>query len=373
MERGIVARYRSWLALPDGLEAVTLGEGDTPLLRLARLERRLGLGVPLYAKLEGHNPTGSFKDRGMTVAVSLARHRGRRAVICASTGNTAASAAAYAARGGMGAFVILPAGAVAAGKLAQAVAYGAVVVEVEGNFDAALSIVREMSRRYPVELVNSINPARLEGQKTAAFEICDELGDAPHYLAIPVGNAGNITAYWKGFSEYRQRGLTSRGPMMLGFQAAGAAPLVAGHPVKRPQSVATAIRIGRPASWEGAVRARDESGGLFEAVTDAAILQAQEALAREEGIFCEPASAASVAGVIKLAQGGYFERASGPIVAVLTGSGLKDPDRALAMGRPGQTVRAEATVEAVAAVLESWDGASPAGAGVEGVSVGARP
>ena len=354
--RGVVERYRSFLPVPDDLEPVSLGEGGTPLVRLTRIERRARLPVPLYAKVEGQNPTGSFKDRGMTVAVSLARHRGRRAVICASTGNTAASAAAYAARAGMAAFVILPEGAVALGKLAQAIAHGAVVVEVAGSFDRALELVREMSRRFSLELVNSLNPMRLEGQKTAAFEICDELGEAPGYLAIPVGNAGNITAYWKGFNEYAQAGRVRTRPVMLGFQAAGAAPLVLGRPVEHPESVATAIRIGRPASWQGAVQARDESGGLFEAVSDEAILAAQESLAREEGIFCEPASAASVAGVLQLARRGYFDGASRPVVCVLTGSGLKDPDRARAMVRPGQVRKVAADPEAVAAVLREVGG-----------------
>ncbi len=330
--RGIVERYREWLPLPDEAVAVSLGEGDTPLVRLQRLEARLGLRVPLFAKVEGMNPTGSFKDRGMAVAVTLAVHEGARAVVCASTGNTAASAAAYAARAGLQALVVLPQGAVAPGKLAQAVAYGAMVAEVEAGFDAALAAVRELARREPVVLVNSVNPARLEGQKTAAFEICDQLGEAPGYLAIPVGNAGNITAYWKGFCEYFGRARVRTRPKMLGFQARGAAPLVLGRPVQAPETVASAIRIGYPVAWEGAVRARDESGGLIDAVSDRAILDAQALLARAEGIFCEPASAASLAGVHQLALQGYFQEATGPVVCVLTGNGLKDPDRAFDMG-----------------------------------------
>lgn len=356
MNGGVIERYRPWLSVPPDMVPVSLGEGGTPLVRLERLEREAALPVPLYAKVEGQNPTGSFKDRGMAVAVSLARHRGRRAVICASTGNTAASAAAYAARAGMAAFVLLPRGAVAPGKLAQALAHGAAVLEVAGNFDRALELVRALSGRLGLEVVNSINPARLEGQKTAAFEICDQLGEAPAYLAIPVGNAGNITAYWRGFTQYWQAGRTRSRPVMLGFQAAGAAPLVHGQPVARPESVATAIRIGRPASWEGAVRARDESGGRFEAVTDEAILAAQARLAREEGIFCEPASAASVAGVLQLARTGYFRQAAGPVVCVLTGSGLKDPERAHAMARPGQVRTVAADEEAVAAALAEGSG-----------------
>lgn len=353
---GVIQRYRSLLPVPEGLEPVSLGEGGTPLVRLGRLERQAGLRIPLFAKVEGQNPTGSFKDRGMTVAVSLARHRGRRAVICASTGNTAASAAAYAARAGMAAFVLLPQGAVAPGKLAQALAYGATVVEIAGNFDRALQLVRAMSERFGMELVNSVNPARLEGQKTAAFEVCDQLGRAPAYLAIPVGNAGNITAYWQGFTQYRQAGRVEGVPVMLGFQAAGAAPLVRGEPVEQPETVATAIRIGRPASWQGALRARDESGGIIAAVSDAAILEAQRRLAGEEGIFCEPASAASVAGVLQLARDGYFRDASGPVVCVLTGHGLKDPERAHAMALPDQVRRVGADEASVAAVLEGGAG-----------------
>ncbi|MBE3597742.1 MAG: threonine synthase [Limnochordaceae bacterium] len=349
--RGVLARYREWLAVPAGLPEVSLGEGDTPLLRVPSIERALGLRAPLFVKVEGQNPTGSFKDRGMTVAVSLAAHRGRKAVVCASTGNTAASAAAYAARAGLEALVVLPEGAVAGGKLAQAIACGARVAQVDGNFDQALALVREMASRLEVELVNSVNPARLEGQKTAAFEVCDALGEAPAYLAIPVGNAGNITAYWMGFTQYHEAGRISSRPIMLGFQAEGAAPLVLGRPVSRPETVATAIRIGRPASWQGAIRARDESGGVIAAVSDRAILEAQQELAQREGIFCEPASAASVAGVAQLARAGYFRDASRPIVCVLTGSGLKDPDRAARMGRPGQVVRVTGRLEEVAALL----------------------
>lgn len=348
---GVVERYREWLSLPDGAPAVSLGEGNTPLVRLQRLEAALGLKIPLFAKVEGLNPTGSFKDRGMAVALTVAAHEGARAVVCASTGNTAASAAAYAARAGLRALVVLPEGAVASGKLAQAVAYGAVVAEVAAGFDAALVAVRELARRAPVVLVNSLNPARLEGQKTAAFEICDELGEAPGYLAIPVGNAGNITAYWKGFCEYFDRARVGSRPRMLGFQAEGAAPLVVGRPVEAPESVASAIRIGNPVGWQGALRARDESGGLIAAVSDRAILEAQALLARSEGIFCEPASAASLAGVRQLASQGYFREARAPVVCVLTGNGLKDPERAFDMGE--RRCRVAPDPAALAALLEA--------------------
>lgn len=351
----LIDRYRSYLedTVPRELEhPVSLGEGGTPLVRLRRLERRLSTrGVALFAKVEGQNPTGSFKDRGMTVAVSVAAHRGARALVCASTGNTAASAAAYGARAGLRVLVVLPAKAVATGKLAQAIACGAVAAEVEAGFDRALEVVRELAKHPGVELVNSVNPARLEGQKTAAFEVCDDLGDAPGFLAIPVGNAGNITAYWRGFRQYHQAGRATRRPAMLGFQAAGAAPIVRGVPVDRPETVASAIRIGNPASWRGAVAARDESQGLIAAVDDEAIVAAQRLLAEEEGVFCEPASAASVAGILKLAGEGYFATRSGTAVCVLTGSGLKDPDAARRMERPQQVHRVAASVDALAALL----------------------
>lgn len=330
--QGVIERYREWLCLPADVTPVTLGEGNTPLVRLQRLERLWRLPVPLYAKVEGQNPTGSFKDRGMAVAITLAAHEGVRAVVCASTGNTAASAAAYSARAGLRALVVLPAGGVADGKLAQAMAFGAIVVEVQSGFDRCLDLVRELTARAEVALVNSLNPARLEGQKTAAFEICDQLDEPPEFMALPVGNGGNITAYWKGFTEYLEHGRIRQRPRMLGFQAEGAAPLVRGAPVDEPRTVASAIRIGRPARWVEALRARDESGGLFEAVSDEAIVEAQRLLARVEGVLCEPASAASVAGVGLLARRGYFDGARGPVVCVLTGSGLKDTRAAAAMG-----------------------------------------
>ena len=293
----------------------------------------------MFLKYEGLNPTGSFKDRGMTMAVSKAVEAGAKAVICASTGNTSASAAAYAARAGLKCFVLIPKGAIALGKLAQALIHGAKVLAVEGNFDQALALVKTIAQEYSIALVNSLNPYRLEGQKTGAFEICDALGCAPHYHAIPVGNAGNITAYWRGYREYHEAGRVARLPRMLGFQAAGAAPLVKGRPVANPKTIATAIRIGHPASWEGAMEAARASGGCIEAVTDRDILAAYRFLA-QHGVFVEPASAASVAGVLTLGRRGYFRRGS-TITCVLTGHGLKDPDRAI------QTVRAPQTVPAV--------------------------
>lgn len=334
---GIIERYRSYLPVTDATPVVTLAEGWTPLLPAPRLARLLDVPVDLYLKVEGANPTGSFKDRGMTVAVSLALEAGVRAVACASTGNTSASAAAYAARAGMKALVLVPRGAIARGKLAQAVHLGARVLEVEGNFDAALRLVRELAETHPVRLVNSVNPHRLEGQKTAAFEVCDQLGGVPDYLALPVGNAGNITAYWMGFREYHARGKIDRLPRLLGFQAEGAAPIVRGEPVLRPETIATAIRIGNPASWRQAVEARDASGGRIEAVSDREILEAYRQVARLEGVFCEPASAASVAGVARLAREGFF-RGGERVVCVLTGHGLKDPDRAVAGAAEPQVV-----------------------------------
>ncbi len=327
--RGIIERYRDFLPVNAGTPVISLGEGDTPLMKLGgKIAERVPADV--YVKFEGMNPTGSFKDRGMTMAVSKAAEEGSKAVMCASTGNTSASAAAYAARAGMKAIVLIPEGAIALGKLSQALMHGAEVIAVRGNFDDALRLVRELTSRHPITLVNSLNPYRIEGQKTAAFEICDQLGgEAPDFLAIPVGNAGNITAYWKGFKEYEEAKRSKGRPRMLGFQAAGAAPIVDGAPVEKPETIATAIRIGNPASWKTAVQARDESGGLIEKVTDDEIIEAYRLLA-QEGIFCEPASAASVAGVLRLAQEGFF-RAGQRVVCVLTGHGLKDPDRAIAV------------------------------------------
>jgi threonine synthase len=306
-----------------------MGEGETPLVRSQRLEGRLGCG-PLYFKLESCNPSGSFKDRGMVVAVAKALEEGRKAVLCASTGNTSAAAAAYGAHCGLRAHVLVPKGNIAQGKLAQAVAHGAQVIAVDGNFDQALSLARAITDKHPIALVNSLNPYRLEGQKTAAFEIIDHLGDAPDYLFIPVGNAGNITAYWRGFVEYQQRGKATRRPRMMGFQAEGAAPIVLGRPVEKPVTVASAIRIGNPASWKGAEAARDASGGVIEAVSDEEILKAYRLLAQEEGIFGEPASAASLAGLFKMSRHG-MDLANSTIVCVITGSGLKDPETAMAI------------------------------------------
>jgi threonine synthase len=325
---GILRRYGAYLPLTEATPLISLGEGDTPLVPSTRLVRELGCDA-LYFKLEGCNPTGSFKDRGMVLAIAKAVEEGSRAVLCASTGNTSAAAAAYAARANLEAVVLVPASYVALGKLAQAMIYGARVVVVDGNFDQALDIVRELAARHPLTIVNSINPYRLEGQKTAAFEICDALGDAPHVLAIPVGNAGNITAYWRGFREYHALGRATRLPRMLGFEAAGAAPIVRGEVVRFPDTIATAIRIGNPASWQAAVRARDESGGVIDCVTDEEILEAYRLLAHGEGLFAEPASAAAVAGLRKLVREGRLDLRGQIAVCVLTGSGLKDPDRAM--------------------------------------------
>ena len=348
--RFIFDRYADLLPLTDRTPRVTLGEGGTPLVRSRVLEAELGLAA-LYFKLESTNPTGSFKDRGMVLAVAKAVEEGATAVLCASTGNTSASAAAYAARHGLRAYVIVPAGRIAMGKLAQAVAHGAEIVAIDGSFDDALEIARELADRHPVALVNSVNPHRIEGQKTAAFEVVDELGDAPDVLCIPVGNAGNITAYWRGFVEYHRLERASKRPVAWGFQAAGAAPIVAGHRVEHPETVATAIRIGNPASWAGAVAARDDSGGRIAAVTDEQILAAYRRLAADEGVFCEPASAASVAGLIAQAEGGA-DLAGLTAVCVITGSGLKDPDTALTI----EAVRHEAPadVAAVASAL-GWE------------------
>ena len=325
--QGVLRRYRQLLPVTDSTPLITLGEGDTPLVRSVRLEREIGCGA-LYFKLESCNPSGSFKDRGMVVAVAKALERGDTAVLCASTGNTSSSAAAYAAHCGIQAHVIVPHGRIAEGKLAQTVAHGAHIIAVEGSFDDALRLAREISERHPIALVNSVNPHRIEGQKTAAFEIVDALGEAPHVLCLPVGNAGNITAYWRGFVEYYQREETGRKPRMWGFQAAGAAPLVLGQPVAEPQTVASAIRIGNPASWQAAIAARDDSGGVIRSVTDEEILAAYKRLAQEEGIFCEPASAAGVAGLLKAVQDGV-DLAEQTVVCIITGNGLKDPERAM--------------------------------------------
>nr|WP_211176114.1 threonine synthase [Brasilonema sp. UFV-L1] len=323
---GLIEQYREYLPVNEKTPVVTLLEGNTPLIPVPSIAERVGRQVRVFVKYDGLNPTGSFKDRGMTLAISKAKEAGAEAVICASTGNTSAAAAAYARRGGMRAFVLIPDGYVALGKLAQALLYGAEVLAIKGNFDQALEIVREMAESYPVTLVNSVNPYRLEGQKTGAFEIVDVLGNAPDWLCIPVGNAGNITAYWMGFCQYHQAQKCDRLPKMMGFQAAGAAPLVTGQPVTHPETIATAIRIGNPASWEKAVAVQQASMGNFHAVTDAEILDAYRLLASEEGIFCEPASAASVAGLLQVKD----EVPTGAtVVCILTGNGLKDPDTAI--------------------------------------------
>ncbi|ORA63436.1 threonine synthase [Mycobacteroides franklinii] len=344
---GLIAAYRDRLPIGDNWQPVTLREGGTPLLPAARLSELTGCTVHL--KVEGLNPTGSFKDRGMTMAVTDALARGQRAVLCASTGNTSASAAAYAAKAGITCAVLIPQGKIAMGKLAQAVIHGARIIQVDGNFDDCLELARKTTADYPtIALVNSVNPVRIEGQKTAAFEIMDALGTAPDIHALPVGNAGNITAYWRGYNEYYRDGLSDRLPKMLGVQAAGAAPLVNGAPVANPETIATAIRIGSPASWSGAVAAQQESGGKFLAVTDEEILNAYRLVASSEGVFVEPASAASIAGLLKSVADGWVPKGS-TVVCTVTGNGLKDPDNALS-GMPEVTpipVQASAVAEAL--------------------------
>ena len=332
--RGVIEHYREHLPVSPATPVVTLLEGGTPLLPAPRLSQRTGAHV--WLKVEGANPTGSFKDRGMTVAISKALEEGAKAVACGSTGNTSASAAAYAARAGLTCVVLIPDGYIALGKLAQALVHGAKVIQVRGNFDTALALVRELAEREPVTVVNSINPYRIEGQKTGAFEIVDVLGEAPDVHCMPVGNAGNITAYWKGYREYQDAGRLQKLPRMFGFQAAGAAPLVLGHPVEKPETIATAIRIGNPASWYGATAAASESGGLVAAVSDDEILEAYRFLAVEESVFCEPASAASVAGLLQV---GVPEGSK--VVCVLTGHGLKDPDIAISQIAVPRAVEAE--------------------------------
>jgi threonine synthase len=344
---GVIARYRDWLPISDSDPVITLGEGGTPLVAAEKLSEILRCDT--WFKIEGANPSGSFKDRGMTVALSVAAGQGAQAVVCASTGNTSASAAAYAARAGLSTIVLLPAGRIATGKLAQAIVHGAKVVQVDANFDDCLELARKLAHEYPVALVNSINPNRIEGQKTAAFEVIDELGDAPDVHVMPVGNAGNISAYWRGYSQYASAGKATRTPRMWGFQAAGAAPLVLGHPVLKPETIATAIRIGNPASAEQALAARDESRGLLEAVTDQQILDAQAFLAREEGVFVEPASATGVAGLLAKHQRGEIE--SGLQIAItLTGHGLKDVDTALSRLGPVHAEVVTADLLAIASV-----------------------
>ncbi len=326
--KGIIDRYREWLPLRKEARAISLNEGNTPLIRLDNIVATLGSAVELHAKYEGLNPTGSFKDRGMTVAVSQAVDEGSRAIICASTGNTSASAAAYAARAGITCFVIIPQGKIALGKLAQAMMHGAVVIQIEGNFDDGMQLVKEVAEQAPVSIVNSINPYRLQGQKTASFEIIEDLGRAPDYHCLPVGNAGNISAYWMGYKEYFERGVAESPPVMCGYQAAGAAPFVLGHPVAQPETVATAIRIGNPQSWDKAWDAQRQSEGWFDKFSDDEILQTQRLLAEREGIFCEPASAVALAGAMRDIRSGKIS--SGKcVVCTLTGHGLKDPDAAI--------------------------------------------
>ena len=338
--RGIVKEFQKYLPLKDDRYIVSLNEGNTPLIEAKRLRDAINPGIRLFLKYEGLNPTGSFKDRGMTAAVSRALEEGSEAVICASTGNTSAAAAAYSARAGIRACVLIPEGKIALGKLSQAMMHGAKVIQVRGGFDEALKIVKEVSKSHPITLVNSLNPYRIEGQKTAAFEVCDALGNAPTYHSLPVGNAGNITAYWKGYKEYKENGTIKGLPRMIGFQAEGAAPIVRGHKIDKPETIATAIRIGNPASWKGAEAARDESGGVIDMVSDDEILKAYRMVAALEGVFCEPASAASIAGVIKLNSQGKFKEGDS-IVCTLTGHGLKDPDNAIKISEQPVTVDAE--------------------------------
>ncbi len=346
--RGVIEEYRKFLPVAEQTPIISLGEGNTPLIRATRLAKAIAPGIELYLKFEGVNPTGSFKDRGMTMAISKAVEHGARAVMCASTGNTSASAAAYGARAGLAVYVLIPAGKIALGKLSQAMMHQATVIQIEGNFDQALALVKEFSATLHIELVNSLNPFRIEGQKTAAFEVCDQLGDAPHLHVLPVGNAGNITAYWRGYREYRVANQTTRLPRMMGFQAAGAAPIVLGRVVDQPQTVATAIRIGNPASWSAALDAAKESSGSIDMVTDEEILQAYAAVAATEGVFCEPASAASVAGVAKLHRAKIL-REGEAVVCTLTGHGLKDADTAISVSKQPLTVKA--TREDVARLL----------------------
>lgn len=339
--QGLIQKYKEYLPITNNTPVITLNEGNTPLIYASGLSQLLGKNCEVYLKYEGLNPSGSFKDRGMTVAISKACEEGAKAVICASTGNTSASAAAYAARAGIKCIVLIPRGAIALGKLSQALIHGAQVLAIEGNFDTALELVKEIALNYPIVLVNSLNPHRIEGQKTASFEICDFFGDAPDFQVIPVGNAGNITAYWKGYKEYKLKSKINTLPKMLGFQAEGASPIVKGRPIKNPKTIATAIRIGNPASWKQAEEARDESGGLIDMVSDKQILEAYKLLAAKEGVFVEPASAAAVAGLLKLAKEGYFRPKDNAqkIVCILTGHGLKDPDRAILSVKKPKSVK----------------------------------
>ncbi len=325
---GLINKYRDHLPVSDNTRIISLGEGNTPLIRLKNIPQLLGKNVDIYVKYEGLNPTGSFKDRGMTMAVTKAVEEGSKAIICASTGNTSAAAAAYAARAGIKAFVLIPEGKIAMGKLAQAMMYGAITLQIRGNFDEGMELVKQVATQAPVTIVNSINPYRLQGQKTAAFEIVEELGFAPDYHCLPVGNAGNITAHWMGYSEYHERGFANNRPKMIGYQAAGSAPFMRGGVVANPETVATAIRIGNPQSWDKAWALQTESGGWFDELSDEDILKAQRLLAMSEGIFCEPASAASLGGAMRDILSGKIPEGS-KIVCTLTGNGLKDPDTAI--------------------------------------------
>lgn len=344
--QGVVEEYRNLLDISDSTPAVTLGEGGTPLIRAEKLSEITGAQV--WVKYEGLNPTGSFKDRGMTMAITKAVAHGAQAVICASTGNTSASAAAYATKAGLTCAVLVPSGKIAPGKMSQAIAHGATLLEVDGNFDDCLTLCRKLSESYPVHLVNSVNPDRIEGQKTASFEVVDALGDAPDIHVLPVGNAGNITAYWKGYRQYREAGVSTTLPKMWGFQAAGAAPLVLGHPVDEPDTIATAIRIGNPASWSQALEARDSSGGLIDSVSDDEILAAHKVLSREEGIFVEPGSAASVAGLLKMSEAGEVP-VGARIAVTVTGHGLKDPSWALHTADGSEIEPQRVAIDAVSA------------------------
>lgn len=346
MYKGLIDKYRQFLPVTDKTPVISLYEGNTPLIKSVFLPEYIGCDIQIYFKYEGLNPTGSFKDRGMTMAVSKAVENGTKAVMCASTGNTSASASAYAARAGIQSIVIIPEGKIALGKLSQAMMHGAKVIEIEGNFDVALDIVREITEKYPIALVNSINPFRIEGQKTASFEIVDQLGIAPDYHLLPVGNAGNITAYWKGYKEYQQNGISNSVPKMFGFQAKDSAPIVEGKPVLKPETIATAIRIGNPASWRQAEEARDESGGCIKAVSDEEILVAYKLLAEKEGVFCEPASAVSVAGLLKNKE--EFSRGN-VIVCTLTGHGLKDPNNAIKMAN--ETYKAGNSIDKIINII----------------------
>jgi len=349
---GLINRYRDHLPVNDDTPIISLGEGNTPLIRLKNIPKMLGKDVDIYVKYEGLNPTGSFKDRGMTMAVTKAVEEGSNAIICASTGNTSAAAAAYAARAGITAFVLIPEGKIAMGKLAQAMMYGAVIMQIRGNFDQGMELVKLVAEKAPVTIVNSVNPYRLQGQKSAAFEIVEELGRAPDFHCLPVGNAGNISAHWMGYSEYKKAGVVNSAPKMVGYQAEGAAPFMRGGPVKDPETVATAIRIGNPQSWDKAWALQEESGGWFDELTDQEILAAQKLLAEKEGIFCEPASAASLGGAMRDIKAGKIPEGS-TIVCTLTGNGLKDPDTAIAQCQDSRMVTIDADLDAVKGAILS--------------------